>query len=773
MGSRRRSHSASRTLDQTVNLVGRIGASLRISGRKKAKNKEHDRPVASPTKHLLTLASARLGSPSLSATRSPSLMLRNVSRLSHSQSVTNSPRAPRFRPLGDQLSCPATPEPQRRIFLKDGATQLTSLTTLMTHHRHFFLFDDVLLVSKQKGPNSYKFKEKILLSKVWVASNNCTHSFLIGWPHYNYVAHFSSEKEKDEWLAGLTTNIKKKLGSLYTTISVIVKVDGRKQVLRHEIVNGATTSEILSQLVTKLNLGSDTNMFELFIEINGTAHLLHGIENVYAILKHYVEKVGLNIAQLQHLDTCPLVQCRLIIQPSLTPAPANSLLNQVKKVILSRMESKKLFGKKLEGSMPPQPVLTMIDYLTMNAQNVEGIFRKSPKLSTFEELKSMLNHGQVPNFHEFSPHVTASLLKDYLRSIPGQLLLSGNYQMWLDVTAQTEHSIKITKCKNLLQLLPPSHTILLRCILRLLRGIANKPQSQMNIKSLAVCIAPSLLENPVASIEDSVKKVPELAEFLIVNAPVLFENFEDDGALLLNNQLYDSTDSGLSCDLNNDSAKLCVAASSSPDSVQFDSSYSDDSNLGTDKEMPTKTNVFPRADYFDTTPEVSPRASPWLSRAKTTNKHRKDYSSDSTATLIEANETRERAVISHPIRSPCSRSPSSVPKSSVPSSPLISRNSSPGPHPPSPPPPPGVMYSTRPNPDYSTPVNRNPAAAKPPLPHRFWKPPPKTAEEIILGNLEVNWSVPTIRSMFQKQDLKPAHIDTVYARLDLIKQNKS
>nr|CAD2179933.1 unnamed protein product [Meloidogyne enterolobii] len=41
--------------------------------------------------------------------------------------------------------------------------------------------------------------------------------------------------------------------------------------------------------------------------------------------------------------------------------------------------------------------------------------------------------GQVPDFHQFNIHVTASLLKDYLRSIPGQLLLSGNYRLWADV----------------------------------------------------------------------------------------------------------------------------------------------------------------------------------------------------------------------------------------------------------------------------------------------------------------------------------------------------
>lgn len=72
---------------------------------------------------------------------------------------------------------------------------------------------------------------------------------------------------------------------------------------------------------------------------------------------------------------------------------------------------------------------------------------------------------------------------------------------------------------------------------------------------------------------------------------------------------------------------------------------------------------------------------------------------------------------------------------------------------------------------HSKPAN---AAAKPPLPlgKSPWRPPRRTAEEIMMENLEVNWSVPSIRSVFQKEDLKPAHIDTVYATADLIQRQK-
>lgn len=61
--------------------------------------------------------------------------------------------------------------------------------------------------------------------------------------------------------------------------------------------------------------------------------------------------------------------------------------------------------------MPPQPVLTMIDHLMIHGADVEGILRKSPKQATVRVLKNQLDAGQVPDFHQFNIHVTASLLK--------------------------------------------------------------------------------------------------------------------------------------------------------------------------------------------------------------------------------------------------------------------------------------------------------------------------------------------------------------------------
>jgi len=61
---------------------------------------------------------------------------------------------------------------------------------------------------------------------------------------------------------------------------------------------------------------------------------------------------------------------------------------------------------------------------------------------------------------------------------------------------------------------------------------------------------------------------------------------------------------------------------------------------------------------------------------------------------------------------------------------------------------------------------RRGGAATPTTPK--YRPPKRTAEEILLDNLEVNWSVPDIRKTFQQHtQVKP--IDTVYAKLPTMK----
>uniref|UniRef100_A0A0N5CER3 Rho-GAP domain-containing protein n=1 Tax=Strongyloides papillosus TaxID=174720 RepID=A0A0N5CER3_STREA len=632
MTSRRRSLSASRTLDQTVNFVGRIGASLRLPSRKRNTTKNAlQQNQLEVQQRLAQLTQLNFTNPTLRNSYSyqptdclsPAAQKRLLHK--HLSSNTNQNTEQTFCTVSSPLVIRCGEDKQslefdstnisisgdshnisgnnfnysksdtikqqmKRRYIKEGAAQLTSISDLLTHHRYLFLFNDLLLVSKQKGENSYKLKEKVLLEKIWISSiTSCSSSFLIGYPSShsisNYVAHFSSEKEKAEWFEVLNQHILRKRISKSTTISIAVKIEGRQQIIRKEIQNGISSTEIVAELVKELDLPVATN-YELGFETHASGvTIFNGIENVYAVLMDVAAKSGavLSESQLAHLDVCPLVTVRLVLRITSTSrsTTASYLKTQLKKV-LSRPESKRLFGKELEGSMPPQPILTLIDHIFLHGINTEGVFRKSPKMGTVQQLKAQLDNGQVPDFTQHSVHCSASLLKEYLRSIPGNLLLNGNYHLWMEVVTEKNHEKRLNSCRNLLKLLPPSHSVLLRSVLRLLRRIALSPNTKMNVESLAVCIAPGLLWNDSDSLNAG-QNVPKLAEFLIKNTPELFNDFTEDGPLLPQ-KLAQSTDSGLSDDSENQRRSI------TPDSLLLlESPFSDASVTTCDS--PTRIHI--------------------------------------------------------------------------------------------------------------------------------------------------------------------------------------
>ncbi|CAA22138.1 Rho GTPase-activating protein 20 [Caenorhabditis elegans] len=419
--------------------------------------------------------------------------------------------------------------------LKEGSVQLTSLSTLLSHHRYFFLYHETLIISKQKGACSYKLKEKLRLEKVWIASSNTADSFLIGWPFTNYLVHFRNTEEKDEWFELLSCCVQQCLRPLFTTISMEINVRGRKQTIRRRVDNGKKSGEIVVD--TAGDLGLPHTSYQLTLSFGDNSHRqLQGPENVYVAIMSEIERQGtrLSESQKQALDTCPIANCRLILSTikSTSGPSAKQLVNSIKKKVLTRTDSRSIFGKGLNGPTPPQPIMTIVDHLRMDGFDAEGIFRKSPKQSTFKELKCELDKGVVPDFHKYNTHVLASILKEYLRSIPGKILLSGNYELWMrEIADEPNTEKKVSCCRALLSHLPTSHSILLANVLKLLNKISNSPSSKMNASSLSVCLAPSFLESPDPM--EGGKKIPPLIEFLISHAAQVMPGFSTDNVFAI------------------------------------------------------------------------------------------------------------------------------------------------------------------------------------------------------------------------------------------------
>uniref|UniRef100_A0A0K0DGA2 Rho-GAP domain-containing protein n=1 Tax=Angiostrongylus cantonensis TaxID=6313 RepID=A0A0K0DGA2_ANGCA len=403
--------------------------------------------------------------------------------------------------------------------MKEGIVQMTSLSTLLSQQRYLFLYYDTLVVSKQKGVCCFKLKEKLRLSRVWVASSNSADSFIIGWPFCNYLVHFRNRNEKEEWFEMFSYCVQQCLRPLSTTITMDINVRGRKQVIRRRVDNGKKSGELIVE--TAADLGLSHTSYELRLLVgDGTAKSLQGPENVYVVIMSEIERQGIRLSesQRQSLDACPIANARLMLSNiKSSKSSAMQIVNSIKKRVLHRSDPRGIFGRELDGPTPPQSVMSIVDHLRLYGYETEGIFRKSPKQSTMMECRSEMERGLVPDYKKYGTHVLASVLKDYLRSIPGKILLSGNYDLWIrEVVDEPNHERKIAACRNLLGLLPTSHWILLRNLLNLLSMIAGSPSSKMSASALSVCLAPSFLD-PSDPLESG-KKIPLLIEFLILNA---------------------------------------------------------------------------------------------------------------------------------------------------------------------------------------------------------------------------------------------------------------
>nr|CAD2179932.1 unnamed protein product [Meloidogyne enterolobii] len=318
----------------------------------------------------------------------------------------------------------------------------------------------------------YKLKEKVSLEFLWLSSNNCTNSFLLGWPTTrNYIAHFSTEREKSDWFEKLNSAIQRRLRPKSTTIGVFVQIEGRQQQIRREVKNGQRAEDLIEALRIELHLpvidphlghyelcfcpGSRRNSgggchISSFLPSNNNnttnnssietklppspqlfgasenlinkkeenlnkkenlnnsslssspailrrvqshtcivsplqaAHRspvynncqynsaaiqpLHGVENVYAVLMEFVRSqlgISLSDSQLAHLDTCPLVNCKLLLRqtgPSNSPSHASghhnkraalNLVNQFRRVVLGRTDSATSSGCNSPTANPP------------------------------------------------------------------------------------------------------------------------------------------------------------------------------------------------------------------------------------------------------------------------------------------------------------------------------------------------------------------------------------------------------------------------------------
>ncbi|XP_062949147.1 rho GTPase-activating protein 20-like [Cynocephalus volans] len=468
-----------------------------------------------------------------------------------------------------------------RTLLIDAPVELKR--GLQRQERHLFLFNDLFVVTKIKYNNNFKIKHKIKLTDMWTATcvdevgegnTNAMKSFVLGWPTVNFVATFSSPEQKEKWFSLLQRYInveKEKDYPKSIPLKIFTKDIGNCAYSKTiTVMNSDTANEVINMSLTMLRITGSERDYQLWVNSGKEAapFPLIGHEYPYGIKMSHLRDTAL-LTQGSKDSTTPLnfqdpflmeqlpqeMRCQFILKRSrLAMAQQRSDSNQKtfkrRRSILNwafwRGSSThqhnlpisptspvpgQLFGVSLpnicENDNLPKPVLDMLYFLNQKGPLTKGIFRLSASLKSCRELKEKLNSGVEVHLDCECIFVIASVLKEFLRNIPGSIFSSNLYDHWVCVMDQGNNEEKINTIQRLLDQLPRANVVLLRYLFGVLHNIEQQSScNQMTAYNLAVCIAPSILWPPLSSrpeVESEfTKKVPLLVQFLIENCCTIF-----------------------------------------------------------------------------------------------------------------------------------------------------------------------------------------------------------------------------------------------------------
>ncbi|XP_054994761.1 protein FAM13A isoform X1 [Sorex araneus] len=145
----------------------------------------------------------------------------------------------------------------------------------------------------------------------------------------------------------------------------------------------------------------------------------------------------------------------------------------------------------------PTLVGTLVDFLTEYGLGQEGLFRVAGSVRAVEELRRGFESGRPVRLEAGDVSAAASLLKGFVRELPGGLLTSALAPRLLQALPDDQTGAQESCLRDLLRELPRLHYCLLKCLCRFLRKVAeHQAQNRMDIHNLATVFGPSCFHVP-------------------------------------------------------------------------------------------------------------------------------------------------------------------------------------------------------------------------------------------------------------------------------------
>ncbi|XP_066515771.1 rho GTPase-activating protein 20-like [Hoplias malabaricus] len=514
-----------------------------------------------------------------------------------------------------------------RMFISHTYAQLK--TGLQTQERYLFLFTDILLISKAKSSTNFKLKAQARVCEMWTAncmdevcegSTSPEKSFVMGWPTCNCVATFSSVEQKEKWLSLIKSRIKEekeKDNPKTIPLKVYAKDMGNYTYKTIAVSNTDSSNEVTRLALQQFGIVGCVKDYQLWVSSSkdNAPYPLIGHEFPFSIQMSHIREPLSQTGVKSDEGTSPDKEiellfdqfesdslCQFILKPSRVAVGHSFVVDPDQKPFKRRRSlinwafwrgsstqlddsppspihpsTGRLFGLPLSvvcmDQSLPKPIMDMLVFLFQEGPFTRGIFRRSAGAKACRELRDILDSGmQDIQISRQSIFVIAAVLKDFLRSIPGSLLLSNLYEQWMatmDLSDDVDDN-QLKAIQGLVSSLPPENILLLKHVLAVLYHIQLRSQdNQMNAFNLAICIAPSMLSPSATSSPEmegkGAKKVCDLARIMIENCvavmgkdvTTLFDGFPQrcilDGSDMSSYQMTDSSYDSLENELNDDS----------------------------------------------------------------------------------------------------------------------------------------------------------------------------------------------------------------------------
>ncbi|CAJ0949268.1 unnamed protein product [Ranitomeya imitator] len=146
-----------------------------------------------------------------------------------------------------------------------------------------------------------------------------------------------------------------------------------------------------------------------------------------------------------------------------------------------------------DGIRLPAVFRECIDFIEQHGMKCEGIYRVSGIKSKVDELKASYDREESPNLDDYEPYTVASLLKQYLRELPENVLTKELMPKFEEACGKGTEAERLQECQRLLKELPTCNFYLISWLIVHMDHVIEKElETKMNIQNISIVLSPTV-----------------------------------------------------------------------------------------------------------------------------------------------------------------------------------------------------------------------------------------------------------------------------------------